>query len=146
MTYTSETFLSTKSFLSLTREQRKCRKYDEAEDLPNSPLYSKKLCKIECRMRLCLKYCGCLPYYYRNFNGEKICNLTELYCLSQYEDELVTLRKGEKSLCNCDNVCESTLYNVYTAYCTEWLGESNLVIRLSQFPIIRYKGNLKLVG
>lgn len=44
--------------------QRKCRFYDES-NLKHSPVYSYKLCRMECRINAAIKLCGCIPFFYR---------------------------------------------------------------------------------
>lgn len=56
-------------FLSLCRlspSQRKCRLTQENEELLNSAVYSFNLCRTECRFRMALKECQCVPFFYRN--------------------------------------------------------------------------------
>lgn len=31
-----------------------------------NPVYSFNLCRMECRMKMAMKYCGCIPHFYRN--------------------------------------------------------------------------------
>lgn len=45
---------------------RKCRLEHEAEPLAASPIYSYNLCRSQCRFRMAMKECGCIPYFYRN--------------------------------------------------------------------------------
>lgn len=52
--------------LSLRVSQRKCRFTNEEETLIWNPVYSFGLCRMECRMRFSLKYCGCYPHFYRD--------------------------------------------------------------------------------
>lgn len=141
--YTSSSTISSKQFLNLNRLQRKCRKFDEAEDLRHSPVYTQTLCMIECRMRLCMKYCGCLPYYYRVKSNEKICNLTGLYCLSKHSSDIITLiDANENILCDCMVSCDYTVYDVVYYNTITWFLDTNLEIQSTDFPIIRYKRNV----
>ena len=82
----------------LSPSHRNCKFSNEIEGLEYSHIYSYNLCRIECRMRLCVKYCNCTPYYYRRngmfikphnfffntFLGEPVCNMTGMYCLSKH--------------------------------------------------------------
>ncbi|XP_062557136.1 uncharacterized protein LOC134221994 [Armigeres subalbatus] len=52
--------------VDLSVSQRKCRFTHEADVLHFSPVYSYNLCRIECRMRLAMKICGCVPHFYRH--------------------------------------------------------------------------------
>jgi amiloride-sensitive sodium channel len=58
----------------LKPRQRKCRLEHEAEPLDASPVYSYNLCRSQCRFRMAMKECGCIPYFYRNIGGLKLFN------------------------------------------------------------------------
>lgn len=60
---------TTEDVKRLRIHQRDCKLYYESQGLDHSPIYSYKLCRTECRIHLCKKYCDCIPYYYRR-NGE----------------------------------------------------------------------------
>lgn len=51
--------------ISLSVSQRQCRFVHEADILTSSPVYSFNLCQNECRIRLALKKCNCIPHFYR---------------------------------------------------------------------------------
>lgn len=55
---------SSKETRTLSIAQRKCRFADES-NLLISPIYSYKMCRTECRMKLAFKLCDCVPYFYR---------------------------------------------------------------------------------
>lgn len=57
-----------KSFIlgRLKPSQRKCRLEHEAEPLISSSVYSYNLCRSQCRFRIALRDCGCIPYFYRS--------------------------------------------------------------------------------
>lgn len=65
-------------------KNRKCKFGYENEGIYSSHIYSYNLCRIDCRIKLCMQYCNCTPYYYVRRNGEYICNTTGLYCLSKH--------------------------------------------------------------
>nr|XP_034830094.1 uncharacterized protein LOC117987244 [Maniola hyperantus] len=48
----------------LSLAQRGCRLYYE-NNLKHNPVYSYNFCRTECRIQLSLKYCQCIPYFYR---------------------------------------------------------------------------------
>lgn len=50
----------------LSVSQRQCRFAHESDILETSPIYSFNLCQNECRLRLALKTCGCVPHFYRS--------------------------------------------------------------------------------
>lgn len=51
---------------ALRISQRKCRFTEEARNMVTSPVYSFIICRIECRLKLALKLCNCIPHFYRN--------------------------------------------------------------------------------
>lgn len=55
---------STSNVRDLSVEQRKCRFFNES-NLVTSPVYSYRLCRNECRMKLAHRLCGCIPHFYR---------------------------------------------------------------------------------
>ena len=44
--------------------------------------YTKEGCIIECRAKYSMNKCGCLPYYYPQFEKDAYCNSTGLKCLA----------------------------------------------------------------
>lgn len=59
------TIFSTSRTKHLRIGQRKCKYHDES-NLLHSPVYSYVLCRIECRIKLAKKLCGCVPHFYRH--------------------------------------------------------------------------------
>lgn len=53
----------------LKPSQRNCRLGYESETLLTSSVYSFNLCRSQCRFKIALKECGCIPYFYRNIGG-----------------------------------------------------------------------------
>ncbi|CAH0729111.1 unnamed protein product, partial [Brenthis ino] len=74
---------------SLSIAQRRCR-FQHENILKHNSIYSYTMCRMECRVNLCLKYCNCIPYFYRRIGEEKICDVSGLHCLGRY--------KGNKEL------------------------------------------------
>lgn len=66
LTIIAHTSLSLLFYYSLRVSQRKCRYTNEDEIMRWNPIYSFGLCRMECRMRFSLKYCGCIPHFYRD--------------------------------------------------------------------------------
>lgn len=52
--------------IRLSPSQRKCRLETESEELLTSSIYSFNLCRSQCRFRMALRECKCIPYFYRN--------------------------------------------------------------------------------
>lgn len=42
--------------------------------------YSEANCQVECRMKQVIDLCGCLPYYYLQFEQIEVCNFTKIKC------------------------------------------------------------------
>lgn len=55
--------ISTDEVRELSVEQRNCRTRSDGS-LRVSKIYSYNLCRMECRMDLAFKSCGCVPYMY----------------------------------------------------------------------------------
>lgn len=70
----------------LSVSQRRCRFTEEAESLQYSPAYSLNFCRIECRIRLSLEICHCIPHFYRSRtkNGHQypVCDFNGMKCLA----------------------------------------------------------------
>ena len=44
--------------------------------------YTMQGCIMECRAEFAMEQCGCVPYYFPEFKGTKMCNVEQLECLS----------------------------------------------------------------
>ncbi|CAH0552035.1 unnamed protein product [Brassicogethes aeneus] len=69
---------------SLNHNQRKCRFYYE-NNLKHFPIYSYVMCRMECRISLAKKLCGCVPHFYRRIGIEEVCGVIDLHCLAKYK-------------------------------------------------------------
>lgn len=78
---------STDNLKLLDVSQRDCYLPHE-RDLLNFNKYNHHNCIIECRMNLTLRLCGCVPFIYFNEEGTypkvRLCDLTDVYCLTNY--------------------------------------------------------------
>ncbi|XP_055609428.1 uncharacterized protein LOC129756544 [Uranotaenia lowii] len=122
----------------LSVSQRKCRFTHEAEVLQFSPVYSYNLCRIECRMRLAARICGCIPHFYRN-NGKanakyRICNFDGYHCLRRNSDILLTLPPSTNVECNCLPNCDDSNFFVQAFRSREWFLGANLQWGLTDYP------------
>lgn len=68
---TALSLFSSQRARELSVGQRKCRFHDES-NLPHSAVYSYRLCKMECRIRLSKKLCGCMPHFYRHLRNQNM--------------------------------------------------------------------------
>ncbi|XP_058817371.1 uncharacterized protein LOC131680675 [Topomyia yanbarensis] len=109
--------ITSPSARQLAVSQRQCRFTHEADVLEFSPVYSYNLCRIECRMRLAVRYCGCIPHFYRS------------------RDVLITLREGNKSVqCNCLPNCDDSNFFVQAYRSREWFLGANLQWGFTEYP------------
>ena len=60
---------------------------------PYRPKYFSKYkmqgCIMECRANYSMEHCGCVPYYYPEFDDTKLCNVKQLECLSNISGTLL---------------------------------------------------------
>lgn len=66
---TALTLFSSRRARELSVGQRNCRFHDES-NLQHNPVYSYRLCRMECRIRISKKLCNCMPHFYRKL-GKK---------------------------------------------------------------------------
>ncbi|KAL4705824.1 hypothetical protein ACJJTC_017801 [Scirpophaga incertulas] len=81
---TAHTVYTAPDAAKLSVAQRRCR-FPNENILQHNPVYSYTMCRMECRIRLCLQYCQCLPHFYRKIGDEKICDVAGLKCLSKHK-------------------------------------------------------------
>ncbi|KAG5669679.1 hypothetical protein PVAND_017562 [Polypedilum vanderplanki] len=80
--------------------QRNCYFIDESTE--NLPVYSYNACKLVCRAKAAIRFCGCRPYFYP-FMNETVCSPSGLFCLTQNNwPNAVT--------CDCSKTCVEIVY------------------------------------
>ncbi|CRK98218.1 CLUMA_CG011581, isoform A [Clunio marinus] len=87
--------------IELKPKSRKCLFRSE----PNSEyfnVYTKDLCKIDCRIKRSLMFCKCVPFFYAIPNVET-CDIKGMICLSESQ-------WYNTSSCECPNLCEEVIY------------------------------------
>ncbi|XP_015840939.1 sodium channel protein Nach-like [Tribolium castaneum] len=127
----------------LSPKQRNCRYWNEADDLGHSRVYSYNLCRRECRIQLCLKFCYCTPYYYKRIDNEPICNMSGMFCLSKYPEILTLLDpKTGEDLCPCFQSCDFQRITAELTIKATWFFGSKVTVNLERFPRERYKRTL----
>ncbi|XP_026738349.1 uncharacterized protein LOC113501419 [Trichoplusia ni] len=57
--------------LRLSINQRGCR-FPHENNLKHNSIYTYTMCRMECRIRLCLKFCHCVPHFYRTIGKNYI--------------------------------------------------------------------------
>ncbi|XP_014245168.1 sodium channel protein Nach-like [Cimex lectularius] len=132
------TIYSTEQTKSLRISQRKCRFLDEG-NLKISPAYTYKLCRIECRMKLANRLCGCVPYFYRK-TDLKICDVNGMLCLAKYKERLLKLlHDGVKEQCQCVPPCNDVNYSIHGDSLSPWFLGTNFKYGLIKYPRSRLK-------
>ncbi|XP_041970499.1 sodium channel protein Nach-like [Aricia agestis] len=127
----------------LTVGQRRCRFIHE-NNLPHFSVYTYTMCRMECRIRLCLHYCQCIPFFYRPIGNEKICDVKGMHCLAKYKDELYDLRdsKGKKIACDCYPLCDDVNYVMQFNSLQKWTIDTNFQWGMVTFPRLRYRRDI----
>ncbi|XP_038223177.1 sodium channel protein Nach-like [Zerene cesonia] len=127
----------------LTIGQRRCR-FTHENNLKHFAVYSYTNCQMECRAQLCLKYCDCLPYFYRRIGDEKNCDVRGLHCLAKHKDELYKLRDkaGKKINCGCLPICNDVNYVIQSNDLQEWFLGTNLQWGMVTYPRMRYRRDI----
>uniref|UniRef100_A0A336KHS0 CSON009699 protein n=1 Tax=Culicoides sonorensis TaxID=179676 RepID=A0A336KHS0_CULSO len=130
--------------------QRKCRFHNES-NLEHFPVYTKNLCLSECRAKLMLEKCGCIPHFIPNRvqNPKRVCNWRELKeCATLYEDMFIEFRRRlpngtiEFIDCECMTNCEDT--EIVVERIQKLSGASDIVGSLGglvitkKYPQVRY--------
>lgn len=128
------TIFSSERTRSLSVKQRQCRFYYES-NLAHFPFYSYAACRMECRIKLAKEFCGCLPHFYRKLEGEKVCDVKGLHCLSKYREDLVFL----KNQCSCVANCDETVYVIEFSDQRDWFLGSTLQWGMVEYPKMRLK-------
>ncbi|KAJ2951863.1 hypothetical protein O0L34_g4106 [Tuta absoluta] len=129
---------------SLSVNQRRCRFIHE-NNLKHNSIYTYNMCRMECRIQLCLKYCNCIPHFYRRIGDENICDVKGLKCLSEYKDELYKLQdqKTKKKLnCGCYPNCDDVNYVIQSNVLQEWFLGTNLQWGIVTYPRMRYRRDI----
>ncbi|XP_031349918.1 pickpocket protein 11-like isoform X2 [Photinus pyralis] len=146
------TIFTSQGARELAINQRKCQFYHES-NLRHSPVYSYLLCRMECRITLSKRLCGCIPHFYRNLGlsidrytryvtliifvvaDDRVCNASGLHCLSKYSDRLITLKRD----CSCYSNCDEVNYVIEDKDTREWFLGSNLQWGLKEYPRMRLR-------
>ncbi|VVC93596.1 unnamed protein product [Leptidea sinapis] len=108
---TAITVYTSQEAARLSVGQRRCR-FTNENNLKHFAVYTYTMCQMECRIRLSLQYCKCVPHFYRRNGDEKICDVRGLHCLAKHKDELYKLRnkEGKKINCGCLPICDDVNY------------------------------------
>ncbi|XP_063709117.1 sodium channel protein Nach [Culicoides brevitarsis] len=124
--------------------QRKCRFMNEADVMISNPVYSFNLCRMECRMKMAMKYCGCIPHFYRRTdrNGRTypVCGFEGLNCISSMKQEIISLDSKTKKIdCHCYANCDNSHFFVQAYRSREWFLGANLQWGINDYPKMQLK-------
>ncbi|XP_049870287.1 pickpocket protein 28-like [Pectinophora gossypiella] len=128
----------------LSVSQRRCR-FPHDNNLQHNAVYSYNMCRMECRIKLSLKYCQCIPHFYRRIGDEKICDVKGLKCLSKYKEELYKLQNQttkKKVNCGCYPICDDVNYVIQSNVLQEWFLGTNLQWGIVTYPRMRYRRDI----
>nr|XP_032293688.1 pickpocket protein 11 [Drosophila virilis] len=115
-----ESTYATKDIRQMDLRWRNCL-FGTERKLDGLTRYSFINCMFECRMRMTLKLCGCLPSYLALNASMKVCGVLNFNCmieskrlfsraLANLDAPLSVVRQTNSFPCNCLPDCESNLY------------------------------------
>ena len=101
--------LSSETVKEMSLDRRNCISHNESmANLPTKyhpqyyKFYRREGCIIECRAKYSMNKCGCLPYYYPQFEKDAYCNSTGLKCLASISgifNNVISVSKFDLSRC-----------------------------------------------
>ncbi|CAK1542825.1 unnamed protein product [Leptosia nina] len=140
---TALTVYTSQQAASLSIAQRRCR-FTHENNLTHFAVYTYTNCQMECRARMCLKFCHCIPHFYRRVGDEEICDVDGLHCLAKYKDVLFKLRDkdGKKINCGCLPICDDVNYVIQSNDVQEWFLGTNLQWGIASYPRMRYRRDI----
>ncbi|KAK7863900.1 hypothetical protein R5R35_007230 [Gryllus longicercus] len=129
---------TSKEARSLSVKQRRCRFLHESH-LEISPIYSYTFCRMQCRMRLALSICHCVPHFYRNNGRYKVCSVRGMKCLAKHSEELIKLRDmhNHRIECDCLPLCDRTNFKIWLAGSMRWHLGMQVQYDMKQFPTMK---------
>ncbi|KAI5633480.1 amiloride-sensitive sodium channel domain-containing protein [Phthorimaea operculella] len=96
-------------------------------NLKHNSIYTYNMCRMECRIQLCLKYCNCIPHFYRRID--------ELYKLQDQNTK-------KKINCGCYPNCDDVNYVIQSNVLQEWFLGTNLQWGIVTYPRMRYRRDI----
>lgn len=97
--------------------------YKDESNLSHFPwIYSKSLCRLQCKISKMIETCGCLPFFYRTNVNERNCDIYGMSCISFYKHIFL------KSIgdCHCFENCEDTKFHMKSKRTYTWLRSNSL--------------------
>ncbi|XP_052567592.1 sodium channel protein Nach [Culex pipiens pallens] len=130
---------TTEDARQLSIGQRKCIFPDEVQLRYYQDDYTFSGCMKECRLKKCLKYCGCIPPFYAPpVKSLRQCVASELPCLAANVGNITSIGGCQ----HCELGCHNTVYDIekYSKVMTTEAGKEPVVtIEYLTWPVIRYK-------
>ncbi|XP_058802646.1 uncharacterized protein LOC131670765 [Phymastichus coffea] len=105
------------------------------------PIYTQRMCELECRFKLAIKVCGCLPHFAKPMEGIPTCNARQLVCIANHEEEVVHLKGSKLKRCGCLSDCNEAIYvdKEYTSFRLNDDSPPDAIINLHlDFPQVKY--------
>ncbi|XP_059083938.1 uncharacterized protein LOC131881175 [Tigriopus californicus] len=106
---TPQVHTAEESLRSMSLEKRKCQFQDESSDSLLFKSYSQTNCQLECRLKLAVEQCDCLPWNYPHMvlDGQltKLCDYRGNYCVEKILQRSITRQE-----CPCYPPCETITY------------------------------------
>ncbi|XP_039447527.1 sodium channel protein Nach-like [Culex pipiens pallens] len=133
MTFKPVTVTADSTIENLYVQQRNCRFPHESNLEFFVGFYTNSLCMLECRLKLCLDFCGCVPHFYNTAVRLPICPLKRLRCLV---DNNVKIRQGLAS-CRCLKDCNSIGFTLQNYVLFDWF-KAPLIKWDMEFQKVRY--------
>ncbi|XP_045765303.1 sodium channel protein Nach-like [Maniola jurtina] len=140
---TATTVYTSPEAAKLSVGQRSCR-FKHENNLQHNSVYTYTMCRMECRVQLCLHYCQCVPYFYRRIGDENICDVKGLHCLVQHKDVLIDLKHkgGKKVDCECYPICDDVKYTIQSFALEQWILGTNFQWGIVTYPRMRYRRDI----
>ncbi|EDS32013.1 conserved hypothetical protein [Culex quinquefasciatus] len=133
MTFKPVTVTADSTIENLYVQQRNCRFPNESNLEFFVGFYTNSLCMLECRLKLCLEFCGCVPHFYNTAVRLPVCPLKRLRCLV---DNNVKIRQSLAS-CRCLKDCNSIGFTLQNYVLFDWF-KAPLIKWDMEFQKVRY--------
>ncbi|XP_058449237.1 uncharacterized protein LOC131429203 [Malaya genurostris] len=144
--YTTNSFIApnlTTSDTSVT--QRGCRFHFES-NLTHYSIYTKEICRQECRLQLAYHSCGCIPHFYPNNikQAKPVCNYkTLINCFPPRKELFLEFHSGQETVqCFCEPNCVDSkviIEKVQILIGTrKLLGSNGGLVIMKRYPLIRF--------
>ncbi|XP_026667594.1 sodium channel protein Nach-like [Ceratina calcarata] len=118
---------------------------DDENPLEYFPVYGFSNCYANCRVRIMLQVCGCLPFIYNHISklhNIKNCGIDELPCI-QRNTKLIGIMKdieNDNFSCSCRTPCANIDYDVFPNMISLTQRKGNAVVKVfmysQSFPIL----------